>query len=111
MFGIFEALNFARKIVETVTNTIMQQLRIVEAAAQQPIQGFMQEILGGAWEGDDADAFVGEIQSEVLPLLAELLSAIGGCNISLGGAIDAIDRADQKAAGIFEDLIGSFKLV
>lgn len=111
MFGIFEALNFARKIVESVMQQIMQQLKIVENAVSQPIQAIVQEILGGAWEGDDADAFVADIQSNVLPVLAELLAAIGGCNISINGAMDAIDKADQKAASIFEDLAGSFKVI
>lgn len=110
MFGIFAALNFARKIVESVMNTIMQQLKIVESAVEQPLQSVIQEILGGAWEGDDADAFVQDIQGSVLPLLADILGAIGGCSISINGAMDAIDKADSKGLGIVEDLVGSFKL-
>ncbi len=79
-------LKFARAVVQGVLNQINQQLRVIEEAAMNPIKQMVQSVVGGAWRGKGADAFVQEMQSELLPAFANLVGAVTNTTVQLNRA-------------------------
>jgi len=102
---------FIRKGVEAVQNQIMGQLRSVQDEVQGPITALVGVITGGAWIGDDADAMANEITTVVVPMVADLMAAIGGISTGVTRAMDLITDTDTKAAGVVDDLVGTFSSI
>lgn len=103
--------SFISDAVEGVLNQILNQGKVVQDAVESPINSLLSTIMGGAWEGDDADAMANEITSVVLPMVADLIAAIFGMSSGLTQASDNIKNADDKALGIVEDLVGVFSSI
>jgi hypothetical protein len=99
---------FIRKSVDAALNQIMNQLKSVQDQVESPISNLVGVIMGGAWEGDDADAMSNEITNVVMPMVADLIAAIGGMNTGISQAADLIEDTDSKAQGVVEDLVGVF---
>jgi len=99
---------FIRKAVDGALNQIMGQLKSVQDQVESPISSLVSVITGGAWEGSDADAMSNEITKVVLPMVADLIAAIGGMNTGISQAADLIESTDSKAHGVVEDLVGVF---
>jgi hypothetical protein len=99
---------FMRKAVDGIMSQITNQLSSVRDAVESPIKEQLKTILDGAWAGDDAEAMANEIDKVVLPMVADLLAAIGGMNTGISQATDNIDKADKKAHGVVEELVGVF---
>ena len=102
---------FIRKGIEAAQNQIMGQLRSVQDEVQGPINSLVGVITGGAWVGDDADAMANEITSVVVPMVADLLAAIGGISTGITQAMDKITDTDTKARGVVEDLVSTFSSI
>lgn len=99
---------FMRKGIEAAQNQIMGQLRSVQDQVQSPINSFVGVIVGGAWVGDDANAMTNEITTVVLPMVTDLMAAIGGINTGIMQTMDLIESTDKKAAGVVDDLVSTF---
>jgi hypothetical protein len=99
---------FVRKAVEAVQNQIMGQLRSVQDEVQGPINSLVGVIVGGAWIGDDADAMTNEITTKVVPMVQDLIAAIGGISSGVTQASDLISATDAKASGVVDDLVSTF---
>jgi hypothetical protein len=99
------------KAVQGVQQQIMGQLRAMQDDVMSPIDRLVNEIMGGAWVGDDADAMVNEIRTTVIPMVQELIAAIGGINTGVGRSLDLFQSTDTQAAGRVDDLVGTFSSI
>jgi hypothetical protein len=102
-------LKFARAVVQGVLNQINQQLRVIEEAAMNPINQMVQGVVGGAWRGKGADAFVQEMQSEVLPAFGRLVGAVTNTNVQLNRAAEILQAADMDGASRVNSLVDMFR--
>jgi hypothetical protein len=103
--------SFISDAVEGVLNEILNQGKVVQDAVESPVNALLGTIMGGAWEGDDADAMANEITSVVLPMVADLIAAIFGMSSGITQSADNIKNADNQALGIVEDLVGVFQSI
>jgi len=99
---------FIRKAVDGPLNQIMGQLKSVQDQVESPVKSLVGVITGGAWVGTDADAMANEITTKVVPMIADLLAAIGGMNTGITQAANLIESTDAKAHGVVEELVGVF---
>ena len=99
---------FVKKIVDQVLDQIMKQINVVGDQIQAPFESFLKEILSGAWEGDDADRFVEEVRSVVLPEVSEILNVFGNITGGVQQAADIIESADSKVQNIIDEVGGLF---
>lgn len=99
---------FMSKAVEGIVGQITQQLKGVQDSVESPITKLVGEITGGAWQGEDADAMSDEITKVVIPMVADLIAAIGGMSTNITQAAKNIQDADKKALDMVEDLVGDF---
>jgi uncharacterized protein YukE len=104
-------LRLARRIVEQVTAQLMQQINIVEDQVNREINNYIQRIVGGAWQGDDAERFVDELSSLVLPDVSEILNAVTETNTCINSAVTALNEADQRVTNLVGDLAERFRQI
>jgi hypothetical protein len=103
--------SFVSDAVEGVLSQILNQGKVVQDAVEAPVNSLLGVIMGGAWQGEDADAMSGEITSVVLPMVADLIAAIFGMSSGITQAADAIKAADDSALGVVEDLVSTFSSI
>lgn len=106
MFGLFTRV--ARQVVNTVMGQLTGQINLLNDAVQAPIQAMVSEVTSGVWVGDGADAFVEQCTNLFIPQTQGISGAVGTIGGLIGGAIDRIDEADDKALGLVNDLVDVF---
>ena len=94
--------------VATSIAGIRQVVQLVEQAAIAPIQAMVQQVVGGAWKGDGADAFVDRLQNIATPKLQKMNEAATLFHTNIGKSGDTVQQADQKVAGLAKNLEGAF---
>ncbi len=106
MFGGLFKLMFS--VVDGIVNQIMSQVRIIEDAVTSPLKGLISQVTGGIWKGDGADRFVNEMTSDVIPMLANIMSINTGYSAAIRRAMDRMGQAEQQAAQAANTLMDVF---
>ena len=96
---------FARKLVEGILSQLMQQLNIVQELAMAPMRAMVQQVVGGVWRGEGANAFVQEVSSLMIPGVGRVADTITTLNRNVQFAQNAIDRADEEVSKIVKSKI------
>lgn len=96
---------FVRKVVEGVLSQLMQQLNVVQEMAMAPMRAMIQQVVGGVWRGEGANAFVQEVSTLMIPGVGRVADTITGLNRNLQFAQNAIDRADEEVSKIVKSKI------
>lgn len=103
MFGFL--MRFARKIVDGVLSQLTQQLNIVQEMAMAPMRLMVQQVVGGVWRGNGANAFVQEVSNLMIPGVGKVATTITGLSTNLKHAQSVIDRADEEVTKIVKSKI------
>lgn len=101
-------LRFARQVVANVLSQLTQQLNIVQNQAMQPMRMMIQQVTGGVWVGDGANAFVQEVSSLMIPGVGKVGENITTMQRNLNRAIEVMDRADQQVNSMVRGLSDVF---
>jgi hypothetical protein len=102
----FNGLQFIRGQFDQATSMISGQHKQATDISER-IRSFV-PVVQGAWIGGDADAFAQDVLTVLIPDIANLIAAIAGMNTNLGSAAGIVDAADQKAAGMADNVVGQF---
>lgn len=105
---IGKLLRFARQVVANVLSQLTQQLNIVQQQALQPMRMMIQQVTGGVWVGDGANAFVQEVSSLMIPGVGKVGENITTMQRNLNRAIEVMDRADQQVNNMVRGLADVF---
>jgi uncharacterized protein YukE len=95
-------LQFLRGEVDNVMSGVKQQQQITSGVLDQ-IKGFVPKVQA-AWIGGDANEFAADVARKIVPAMTELIAAIGGVNLNLTKATNAIDQADAKVKSMADGL-------
>lgn len=90
--------------VATSIAGIRNVVQMVEQAAIAPINAMVQEVVGGAWKGDGADAFVNQLQNIATPKLQKMNEAATLYHTNIGKGSETVQQADQAVAGLAKNL-------
>jgi uncharacterized protein YukE len=101
-------LRFARQVVANVLSQLTQQLNIVQQQALAPMRMMIQQVTGGVWVGDGANAFVQEVSSLMIPGVGRVGENITTMQRNLNHAIEVMDRADQQVNNMVRGLSDVF---
>lgn len=101
-------LRFARQVVANVLSQLTQQLNIVQQQALQPMRMMIQQVTGGVWVGDGANAFVQEVSSLMIPGVGKVGENITTMQRNLNRAIEVMDQADQQVNNMVRGLADVF---
>jgi len=85
--------------VQDVAGQIVQQANLVEEVAGG-IRNGMNPIMGGAWTGQGAQAFIEEVQSRLIPEIMALIASIAGFGGGISSAMDIVQQADNDVLGV-----------
>ena len=89
--------------VESALSGISEQFSIVTEQGIDPLKGLVQEVQGGAWIGEGADAFVQELESLAIPGIGQVGNSINFFGDCVRKSVDVIQQADQAV----DRLVGS----
>lgn len=108
MFGILFKL--AKMVLNSVLQGLNQQLNIIEDQAKAPMRAMVEQVTGGIWIGQGADAFVDEVMNLVTPKVTNIMDVVSIFSGNLVKARDLIDRADEETQQLVKSRIfDSFK--
>lgn len=97
-------IRFAAQVVQSVQQSFTQQLNVVGEQVMNPLQGIIQTVTGGAWQGVGADAFVSEVSSLTIPGIGIVSDQIKTFQGNLQKASDIMIQADQQANSVVQNL-------
>jgi len=107
--SILKALiRLAMKVVQGVLSQLMQQLNIVQEQALAPMRQMIQQVTGGIWVGDGANAFVEEVSSLMIPGVGRVADNIQMIHKNVQHAADVIQQGDQQVNGKVNGLADIF---
>jgi hypothetical protein len=92
-----------------ILGEIMRYGKMIQDMVESPIKGALSQIKAGAWQGEDADAFVNEMERDLLPKVAELVASIFGVSTNITRAVTNIVDADKKALSSVSQAVDVFK--
>ncbi len=98
-------MRLARKVVEGVLSQLNQLLGMVQELAMAPMRMMIQQVTGGVWRGNGANAFVQEVSSLMIPGVGKVASTITGISNNLKFAQSVIDRADDEVSKLVKSKI------
>ena len=98
-------MRLARKVVEGVLSQLNQLLGMVQELAMAPMRAMIQQVTGGVWRGNGANAFVQEVSSLMIPGVGKVASTITGISNNLKFAQSVIDRADEDVSKLVKSKI------
>lgn len=102
-------LRMARAVLDNVLRGLTEQLNIIEERVMAQIKLSIQEVVGGIWKGQGADAFVEALTNIFVPYVNTMQEQISTTQNNLVLARDAIDRADEESARLVQSrLMDSF---
>jgi len=89
-------------LAQQALGQITKQLNVV-----QEVQRSVGSVIPGlqeSWIGDDADAFIGELQTRFMPEVGRLVAAIAGMPTSFDMGINLATETDQKNVSLAEEV-------
>lgn len=98
----------ARRVLDTVLKQLTEQINFLDDMVRAPMQAIIDEIMGGVWVGDGADAFVNELSNIFIPGTQGLQGGVSSIGAGINKALDVMDQADSKAQSVVDDLVGIF---
>ncbi len=98
MFGLF---SFVFDAIDSVVGQITNFGSQIEDEIFGVISGFVQQVQGGIWRGNGADAFVQEMSDVVLPEVRNLIASLTGG----GGLIPGINQVTNMISEL-DDFMG-----
>lgn len=98
-------MRLAKQVVEGVLAQLTQQLNVVQNLALAPIRAIVQQIVGGVWRGDGANAFVEEVSSLVIPGVGRVAETITGLNTNIRFAQGVMEHADQQVNRLIQSKV------
>ena len=93
-------------LAQQALGQITKQLNIVQEI-QRSVTGFMPS-LQEAWVGEDANAFLGEMQTRFIPEVGRLIAAIAGMPSSFDQGINLTTDTDSKNVSLAEEVGSAF---
>ena len=101
MFGLF---SWAEDLLQGAISQILQQVNVVESAVTSPIKAIIGQVTGGIWKGDGANRFVDDMNTNVLPLLANIMTNNQAYADAIKKSNDTMAQAVQQATSIANTL-------
>jgi uncharacterized protein YukE len=101
-------IRIARAVVENVISQLGQQFNIVEQMAMAPMKAIVGQVVGGAWIGRGADAFVEEVNGLMMPSAQNICQHINVFSGNLNRALDIMTQADNQVRGLVGGLADVF---
>jgi hypothetical protein len=107
--GIF---SFIEDAIGGIISSILSQFNFIQDLITAPLRGMVSQVTGGMWKGDGANRFVNEMTSEVIPMLANILtggqSFAGGIKKSMDHMLLGFQSANNMAQGLFNEFNNIF---
>ena len=102
-------LRYVGNLVANVLGTLAAETANLEGLLLQAKDSLDQ--VDSAWVGPDAEAFLGEVDSQMIPGVAALLAALLGLRLRIERAGEIIVLADREAAAMVQQARQGFERI
>jgi uncharacterized protein YukE len=102
-------MRLARRVLQDVLSKLEAQRKAIEDQIESITSFF--SILESAWEGEDCEAFINEVKTDMIPEITALVGAVVGICSSIQSSVDIMDQADNKAASAVDNIRDAFSKV
>lgn len=97
-------IKIAISVVAHVVTQLILQTRILSDQAIKPMQIMVQQVTGGMWRGDGANAFIEAVNNMMVPDTERMSSQIDTLSKNINFATTTMQQADAKAGTAFRNL-------
>ena len=101
--GIF---SFFEDAINEIISSILSRFNFIQDAVTAPIKAMVSQVLSGVWKGDGANRFAAEMNDEVIPMLASILTGgqnfAGAIKKSQNHMLQGFQQASNMAQGLFD---------
>jgi uncharacterized protein YukE len=103
-------------IISLVEGAVMGGLSSVASGAsragdvQSVIQGSVKQVTS-SWIGGDEKSFEQEVNSKLLPAIADFIAALSGLGTVTQKAMDILHQADSSAKGMVDKLLDEYNQI
>lgn len=98
--------SFIEDAVSGIISSILSQFNGIMDLILTPLRAMVQQVVGGVWKGEGANRFVNEMTSQIIPMLANLLTGgqnfAGGIKKSQEHMLTGFGQATKIASGLFD---------
>jgi hypothetical protein len=91
--------------VEGIISEILEQFNNVQELAISPLKVIIEQVVGGVWVGEGADAFVKELESLAIPGIGQVGDSINQFGKNVTSSVDLIRAADEAVSGIISSVL------
>ena len=98
-------LRIARAALANVLSKLTGQFQVIQDLAMNPIRTIVQQVVGGAWTGAGADAFVEEVSTLMIPNVTRVGETVMSLNTNLQQAQQIIDDADESSERLIRSTV------
>jgi hypothetical protein len=104
--------SFMSDAISGIVSSILQQFNFIQDLITAPLKQMISQVTGGIWKGEGANKFVDEMTSEVIPMLASILTGgqafAGGIKKGQDHMETIFQQATNMAQGLFDQFNNIF---
>lgn len=104
-------LKIAMRVIQEVLSEIVRQMDVLQREVEERLVEFVRTVVNGAWTGPDAERFINEVNSLIMPRTRQNIAAIQSLQKGVETAVNTINEADQVANGMVGELESVFSKV
>jgi hypothetical protein len=103
--------SFLEDAIGGIISSILSQFNFIQDAVTAPLRGMITQVMGGVWKGNGADKFVAEMTSQVIPMIASILTGTQNYANSIKKSQDHMLQGFQQASSIANSLNDVFNSI
>ena len=103
-----DLFKWIQDMVEEVIGGWLKQATQFQQVVLDPINGLVDQVMGGIWKGKGAEKFVAEMKNVVIPMLASLLTIHTGWANSMRKLQETLQSATSQATSAVSGLVDFF---
>jgi len=103
-------LSFVADQVDSLTGQATQQVDRLTDEVMGGLKQSLNPLQGGAWTGQGADRFYGEMEQMVFPMIMSIVTGGGDFTGMISQAAGIMTQADEAISGLFGGIVDMFDI-
>jgi uncharacterized phage infection (PIP) family protein YhgE len=100
--------SFFDDMINNLVSSILGQFNYLTDQVTTPLRGLVDQVTGGIWLGNGANKFVAEMTSQIIPMVASILTGTQNYSSAIKKSQEHMLQGFQQAASVAQDLFDTF---
>jgi uncharacterized membrane protein len=98
-------------VMDGIVSSVLSQFNYIQDAITTPLKAIVAKVVAGAWKGNGANKFVLEMNDEVIPMIATILTGTQNYANAIKKSQDHMMQGFQQASSIANSLNDVFNSI